>query len=102
MEGLAAVASASPARSLALSASPAELTWIAALCDAGDDAPRHLQQLQAVLQQGGTFNDAQEWYPFEVIERGASQLRLGHEREFAICVLLWLQALAQGRASFLD
>jgi hypothetical protein len=61
--------------------------------------PRHLQQLQAVLQQGGTFNDAQEWYPFEVIERGASQLQLGHEREFVICVLLWLQALAQGRAS---
>ncbi len=51
MEGLAAVASASPARSLALSASAAELAWIAALCDAGDDAPRHLQQLQAVLQQ---------------------------------------------------
>lgn len=101
MEGLAAVASASPARSLALSASPAELTWIAALCDADDDAPRHLQQLQAVLQQG-TFSDAQEWYPFEVIERGASQLRLGHEREFVICVLLWLQALSQGRASMLD
>ncbi|WP_329858153.1 hypothetical protein [Stenotrophomonas muris] len=58
MEGLAAVASISPARSLALSASPAELAWIAALCDAGDDAPRHLEQLQAVLQQGGTFNDA--------------------------------------------
>ena len=102
MEGLAAVASTPPARSLALSASPAELTWIAALCDAGDDAPRHLQQLQAVLQQGGTFNDAQEWYPFEVVERGASQLQLGHEREFVICVLLWLQALAQGRASILD
>jgi hypothetical protein len=85
-----------------LTASAAELAWIAALCDAGDDAPRHLQQLQAVLQQGGTFNDAQEWYPFEVIERGASQLQLGHEREFVICVLLWLQALAQGRASILD
>ena len=101
MEGLAAVASISPARSLALSASPAELAWIAALCDARR-RPRHLEQLQAVLQQGGTFNDAQEWYPFEVIERGASQLQLGHEREFVICVLLWLQALAQGRASILD
>ncbi|OBU67918.1 hypothetical protein A9K58_08090 [Stenotrophomonas maltophilia] len=102
MEGLAADASASPACSLALSASPAELAWIAALCDDGDDATRHLQQLQAVLQQGGTFDDAQEWYPFEVIERGASQLQPGHEREFVICVLLWLQALAQGRASILD
>ena len=51
MEGLAAVASAAPPRSLALTASAAELAWIAALCDAGDDAPRHLQ-LQAVLQQG--------------------------------------------------
>ena len=43
-----------------------------------------------------------EWYPFEVVERGASQLQLGHEREFVICVLLWLQALAQGRASIPD
>lgn len=102
MEGLAPAPSAVRSPSLALSASPTELAWIAALCDAGDDAPRHLQQLQALQHQGGRFSDEQEWYPFEVIERGASQVRLGHEREFVICVLLWLQALAQGRASILD
>ncbi|WP_303636828.1 MULTISPECIES: hypothetical protein [Stenotrophomonas] len=102
MEGLAPAPTAVSPLSLALSASPGELAWIAALCDAGDDAPRHLQQLQALQQQGGRFSDEQEWYPFEVIERGATRLHLGHEREFVICVLLWLQALAQGRASILD
>lgn len=102
MEGLAPAPSAVRSRSLALSASPTELAWIAALCDAGDDAPRHLSQLQALQQQNGRLSETQEWYPFEVIERGASQLRPGHEREFVICVLLWLQALAQGRASTLD
>ena len=102
MEGLASAPTASSARALALSASPVELAWIAGLCDAGDDAPRHLSQLQALQQQGGLLNESQEWYPFEVIERGASQLHAGHEREFVICVLLWLQALAQGRASSLD
>ncbi|HDS0951224.1 TPA: hypothetical protein QDZ34_003907 [Stenotrophomonas maltophilia] len=102
MEGLAPSPTASSTRSLALSASPDELAWIAALCDAGDDAPRHLAQLQALQHQGGRLSETQEWYPFEVIERGASQLQLGHEREFVICVLLWLQALAQGRASVLD
>ncbi|AWH22807.1 hypothetical protein C1933_17050 [Stenotrophomonas sp. ZAC14D2_NAIMI4_6] len=102
MEGLAPAPTAAPGRSMALTASANELAWIAGLCDAGDDAPRHLAQLQAVQQQGGRLNETQEWYPFEVIERGASHLHPGHEREFVICVLLWLQALAQGRASSLD
>ncbi|MBA0223290.1 hypothetical protein A7X93_10745 [Stenotrophomonas maltophilia] len=102
MEGLAQVATALPVRSLALSASAEELSWIATLCDPGDDARRHLQELQVLMQQGGILNDEQEWYPFEVIERGAGHLHPGHEREFVICVLLWLQALAQDRISSLD
>ena len=51
MEGLAPAPSAVRSPSLALSASPTELAWIAALCDAGDDAPRHLQQVVTVLVQ---------------------------------------------------
>ncbi|WMJ70557.1 hypothetical protein [Stenotrophomonas sp. 24(2023)] len=97
-----AFASVPPTLGLALSASAVELAWIAALCDAGDDAGRHLDQLQRLQRQAGHFSDDQVWYPYEVIERGASQLHPGHEREFVICLLLWLQALAQGRATGLD
>ncbi|KAF1014891.1 MAG: hypothetical protein GAK31_02378 [Stenotrophomonas maltophilia] len=87
---------------LALTATAAELAWIAALCDAGDDAGRHLAQLQQLQQQAGRFGDEQVWYPYEVIERGARRLHPGHEREFVACMLLWLQALSQGRSSVLD
>ncbi|HYQ25056.1 hypothetical protein [Stenotrophomonas sp.] len=102
MEGLAPRSTATSARSPALTATTDELSWIAALCDAGDDAPRHLAELKALQRQGGRLSETQEWYPFEVIERGASRLQPGHEREFVICMLLWLKALAHGRASVLD
>lgn len=102
MEGLVVVVFVLLVWLLVLFVSVVELVWIVVLCDVGDDVLCYLQQLQVVLQQGGMFNESQEWYLFEVVECGVSQLQLGYECEFVICVLLWLQVLVQGCVSILD
>lgn len=87
---------------IVLSASEEELSFIAAR-DYGQDAPRHLAALKTVvLQRQGQFREGQRWYPYEVIELGSNSLVAGHEREFAICTLLVIEAVLTGFDSATD
>jgi hypothetical protein len=84
------------------SATESELSYIASL-DYGQDAQRHLEALKAVLfEQHGLFRDGQAWYPYEVVELGSHSLAKGHEREFAICTLLVIEAVRTGFDSGTD
>jgi hypothetical protein len=74
---------------------PEELRFIAER-DYGEDADTHLAELHKVVQAGGQFREGQYWHPYEVIELGAHSLVTGHEREFAICTLLVIAAVASG------
>lgn len=83
---------------LVRSATDLELTFIASL-DYGVDAHLHLPALQRLIRDvEGDFSRIDEHciYPREVIELGASWLQPGHEREFAICTLLWIHAIVSG------
>lgn len=76
--------------------SESELRFIASL-DYGQDAERHLEALRHVIHgQSGVLKREQDWFPYEVIELGSYSLKPGHEREFAICTLLVIQAVASG------
>jgi hypothetical protein len=84
------------------SATESELSYIAGL-DYGQDTQRHLEALKVVLfEQHGQFRGGQTWYPYEVVELGAHFLEEGHEREFAICTLLVIEAVRSGFDSGTD
>lgn len=81
---------------LVATATSAELAYIAAL-DHGEDSEQHLRALrELIFVQHGALRPDQQWHPYEVIELGANALRPDHAREFAICTLLVLQAVATG------
>ncbi len=82
-------------RALLQSLTPDELCFIAQR-DYGEDAERHLQALASVRARGGRFEQGEEWYPYEVVELGAHSLVPGHAREFAMCTLLVIAAVADG------
>ncbi|WP_372375423.1 hypothetical protein [Xanthomonas axonopodis] len=77
------------------SLTPDEVRFIAQRDD-GQDAERHSQALASVVARGGRFEQGEEWYPYEVVELGAHILVRGHAREFAICTLLVIAAVADG------
>ncbi|MCD0278322.1 hypothetical protein JWH04_05065 [Xanthomonas melonis] len=81
--------------SLLQSLTPGEVRFIAQR-DYGHDAERHSQALASVIARGGRFEQGEEWYPYEVVELGAHTLVPGHAREFAICTLLVIAAVADG------
>src|SRR5262249_44435379 len=81
---------------------PGELAFIAGL-DYGQGSDQHLSALrEVVFNQCGVPNQEQLWYPYEVIELGAHHLTPGHEREFVICTLLVIGAVAAGRDTYTD
>ncbi|WP_237468188.1 hypothetical protein [Vibrio stylophorae] len=74
----------------------AEMHFISHL-DYGCDSDKHYEELQKVIfEQNGITSDEQFWYPYEVIELGSYDLQDGHEREFAICVLLVIHNVVNG------
>ncbi|MEE5091194.1 hypothetical protein V2H26_14305 [Xanthomonas euvesicatoria] len=77
------------------SLTPDEVRFIAQRDDS-QDAERHSQALASVVARGGRFEQGEEWYPYEVVELGAHTLVPGHAREFAICTLLVIAAVADG------
>ncbi|ASK94206.1 hypothetical protein KWH04_20025 [Xanthomonas campestris pv. trichodesmae] len=77
------------------SLTPDEVRFIAQRDD-GQDAERHSQALASVVARGGRFEQGEEWYPYEVVELGAHTLVPRHAREFAICTLLVIAAVADG------
>ena len=61
------------------------------------DVDRHLAALKkALFEQDGRLDEDQHWWPYEVIELCAHSLHPGHEREFAACTLLVIDAVADG------
>ena len=87
---------------LVLSASKRELEFIAAL-DYGQDVDQHLDALRTLLsEQQCKFKEGQVWFPYEVVELGSHALVPGHEREFAICTLLVIEAVRTGFDSGTD
>ena len=81
---------------LVLSTTESELSYVAGL-DYGQNTQRHLDELRMVVfEQQGQFREGQTWYPYEVVELGAHSLGQGHEREFAICTLLVIEAVRSG------
>ncbi|ASN03405.1 hypothetical protein Xkhy_03820 [Xanthomonas axonopodis pv. khayae] len=90
------MAESAPALAVLLqSLTPDEVHFIAQRDD-GQDAERHSQALASVVARGGRFEQGEEWYPYEVVELGAHTLVRGHAREFAICTLLVIAAVADG------
>jgi len=81
--------------SLLKSLTPEELLYIAER-DYRVDADLHLEALRSWIQQGGRLEESHYWYPYEVIELTAHYLEPGHEREFAACTLVILDAVASG------
>jgi hypothetical protein len=78
------------------SVSEDELTSIASL-DYGQSVHEHMKALRTLIfEQRGELREGQQWYPYEVVELGSHVLTPGHEREFAICTLLVLAAVACG------
>jgi hypothetical protein len=74
--------------SLLPSLTEAELDFIANL-DYGSDRERHLAALRKVIARGGNVRMEEEiWHPYEVIELGKNDLKPGHEREFAACLII--------------
>ena len=73
-----------------------ELRFIAKL-DYGQGADEHLVALRRVIfEQRGIPSDGQSWYPYEVVELGSYSIEPGHEREFALCTLLVIEAARGG------
>ncbi|MEB2185293.1 hypothetical protein VDS18_05150 [Xanthomonas campestris pv. campestris] len=77
------------------SPTPDELRFIAER-DYGQDVVQHSEALTSLISRGGRFEQGEDWYPYEVVELGAHTLVPGHEREFAICTLLVVAAVAAG------
>jgi len=81
------------ASTLPWSLTEVEIEFIAGAHD-GQDATRHRDALHDVLDaQGGSFEDGQHWHPYEVVELVAQKLHAGHEREFAACTLMVVNAV---------
>jgi hypothetical protein len=79
-----------------------ELRYIAAL-DYGQNLERHFEALrEVVLDQAGSPNQDQRWFPYEVIELGSNALTAGHEREFFFCTMLVLQSALSGYDTSVD
>ncbi len=73
-----------------------ELRFIAER-DYGQGADEHSVALhQVIFEQRGVPSKEQYWYPYEVVELGSHALEPGHEREFALCTLLVLEAALGG------
>lgn len=73
-----------------------ELRFIAGR-DYGQGVDAHLVALrQVIFEQRGVPSDGQYWYPYEVVELGSHALEPGHEREFALCTLLVIEAALRG------
>lgn len=73
-----------------------ELHFIANL-DYGVDSDLHLNGLRKLIKEQNCIPaQGQEWFPYEVIELGARKLTPGHEREFAACTLIVVQAVTCG------
>ncbi|HZX79057.1 hypothetical protein [Lysobacter sp.] len=73
-----------------------ELRFIAER-DYGVDCDAHLAELlKLIREQSGVLSDEQFWHPYEVIELCAHALEPGHEREFAACTLVVINAVATG------
>lgn len=85
------------------SLTPDELLYIAER-DYRVDADLHLGALRSWIQQGGKLEEFHYWHPYEVIELTAHYLEPGHEREFAACTLIVLDAVASGcdKCTFLE
>ncbi len=65
--------------------------------DYGNDARKHREALDIVIERGGAVNMATEyWFPYEVIELCKNQLEDGHEREFAACAGIVLKNMLDG------
>ncbi|MBB3843676.1 hypothetical protein [Xanthomonas arboricola] len=82
-------------RALLHSLTPDELRFIAER-DYGQDVELHSLALASVIARGGRFEPGEDWYPYEVVELGAHTLVPGHAREFAMCTLLVIAAVAEG------
>lgn len=81
---------------LVKTATESELRHIASM-DYGQDTDRHYEALRALIfEQDGNLSEDQYWYPHEVIMLGSNVLSQGHEREFFICTMLLIQAIANG------
>lgn len=78
-----------------------ELVFVASL-DYGNDADRHLASLIDVLKLRGEFSEGDHYFPYEVVELGAHALTRDHEREFVLCTLLVMHAVASGFDSATD
>lgn len=65
--------------------------------DYGNDAQKHREQLDIVIERGGAVDCAtQYWFPYEVIELCRNHLEDGHEREFAACAAIILKNVLDG------
>jgi len=85
-----------PLPGLVLTATQAELRFIAGL-DYGQEVDRHLAALNdLVFARGGAWQQDDAWFPYEVIELGSHELQPGHEREFVIATLLVVAAIRAG------
>ncbi|HEY9105411.1 MAG TPA: hypothetical protein VIN58_01945 [Roseateles sp.] len=81
---------------LLATATPKELALIAGL-DYGQDIREHLDALEClVFERQCKFRAGEHWFPYEVIELGTNSVKPGHEREFALCCLLALEAINSG------
>lgn len=79
-----------------------ELAFIAGL-DYWQDQVAHLAALESLIfERQGKFKDGEHWCPFEVVELGTNSVNPGHEREFALCCLLALEAINSGFDSVHD
>ena len=81
---------------LLTSLTEAERNYIAQR-DYGNDAQKHREQLDVVIERGGAIDLAtQYWFPYEVIELCRNHLEDGHEREFAACAAIVLKNILDG------
>ena len=65
--------------------------------DYGNDAEKHREQLDIVIQREGAVDmAAQYWFPYEVIELCKNHLEEGHEREFASCLGIVFKNMLEG------
>jgi hypothetical protein len=79
-----------------LSATQAELRWIAGL-DYGTDAERHFAALDdLIFARAGAWRSEDQWFPYEVIELASHWLQPEHEREFVVATLLVIHAIRAG------
>jgi len=65
--------------------------------DYGNDEEKHREQLDIVIQRGGTIDwPTQYWFPYEVITLCSYHLEVGHEREFTSCIGMVFRNMLEG------